>query len=135
MQYMHDRRKSLGGYVPTRLVRSKPLTLPGDKTYATVKKGSGQQSIATTMASVPPLTDLMRDKEIGKRFVLIAPDEYRTFGMDSFFPSAKIYNPLGQQYESVDRELLLAYKEAKDGQMLHDGISEAGCTASLIAAG
>ncbi len=77
----------------------------------------------------------MRDKEIGKRFVLIAPDEYRTFGMDSFFPSAKIYNPLGQQYESVDRELLLAYKESPTGQMLHDGISEAGCTASLIAAG
>ena len=77
----------------------------------------------------------MRDKEIGKRFVLIAPDEYRTFGMDSFFPSAKIYNPLGQQYEAVDRELLLAYKESPTGQMLHDGISEAGCTASLIAAG
>ena len=100
-----------------------------------MKKGSGQQSIATTMAFVRLLKDLMRDKEIGKRFVLIAPDEYRTFGMDSFFPSAKIYNPLGQQYESVDRELLLAYKESPTGQMLHDGISEAGCTASLIAAG
>ncbi len=87
------------------------------------------------MAFVRVLKDLMRDKEIGKRFVLIAPDEYRTFGMDAFFPSAKIYNPLGQQYESVDRELLLAYKESPTGQMLHDGISEAGCTASLIAAG
>ena len=87
------------------------------------------------MAFVRLLKDLMRDKEIGKRFVLIAPDEYRTFGMDAFFPSAKIYNPLGQQYESVDRELLLAYKESPTGQMLHDGISEAGCTASLIAAG
>src|SRR5882757_3499134 len=135
IQYMHDRRKSLGGYVPTRIVRAKPLTLPEDKTYASVKKGSGQQSIATTMAFVRLLKDLMRDKEIGRRFVLIAPDEYRTFGMDSFFPSAKIYNPLGQQYESVDRELLLAYKESPTGQMLHDGISEAGCTASLIAAG
>jgi pyruvate dehydrogenase E1 component len=132
---MHDRRKGCGGYVPTRVVRSKPLALPDDKTYATVKKGSGQQSIATTMAFVRLLKDLMRDKELGKRFVLIAPDEYRTFGMDSFFPSAKIYNPLGQQYESVDRDLLLAYKEAPTGQMLHDGISEAGCTASLIAAG
>ncbi len=100
---MHDRRLGLGGYVPTRVVRSKPLALPDDKTYATVKKGSGQQSIATTMAFVRLLKDLMRDKELGKRFVLIAPDEYRTFGMDSFFPSAKIYNPLGQQYESVDR--------------------------------
>ncbi|MEV3853229.1 pyruvate dehydrogenase (acetyl-transferring), homodimeric type [Streptomyces sp. NPDC050095] len=135
IQYMHDRRKALGGYVPTRVVRAKPLQLPDDKTYAGVKKGSGQQSIATTMAFVRLLKDLMRDKEIGKRFVLIAPDEYRTFGMDSFFPSAKIYNPLGQQYESVDRELLLAYKESPTGQMLHDGISEAGCTASLIAAG
>jgi pyruvate dehydrogenase E1 component len=135
IQYMHDRRKQCGGYVPTRVVRAKPLPLPEDKTYATVKKGSGQQSIATTMAFVRLLKDLMRDKEIGKRFVLIAPDEYRTFGMDSFFPSAKIYNPLGQQYESVDRELLLAYKESPTGQMLHDGISEAGCTASAIAAG
>ncbi|MEU8350890.1 pyruvate dehydrogenase (acetyl-transferring), homodimeric type, partial [Streptomyces sp. NPDC048845] len=135
IQYMHDRRQGLDGYVPTRVVRSKPLTLPGDKTYATVKKGSGQQSIATTMAFVRLLKDLMRDKEIGKRFVLIAPDEYRTFGMDSFFPSSKIYNPQGQQYESVDRELLLAYKESPTGQMLHDGITEAGCTASLIAAG
>ncbi|MGK5548914.1 pyruvate dehydrogenase (acetyl-transferring), homodimeric type, partial [Streptomyces sp. URMC 127] len=135
IQYMHDRRKALGGYVPTRVDRSKPLVLPGDKAYASAKKGSGQQSIATTMAFVRILKDLMRDKEIGKRFVLIAPDEYRTFGMDAFFPSAKIYNPLGQQYESVDRELLLAYKESPTGQMLHDGISEAGCTASLIAAG
>ncbi|AXK34284.1 pyruvate dehydrogenase (acetyl-transferring), homodimeric type [Streptomyces armeniacus] len=135
IQYMHDRRQECGGYVPTRLVRAKPLELPPDKTYAAVKKGSGQQQIATTMAFVRLLKDLMRDKEIGKRFVLIAPDEYRTFGMDSFFPSAKIYNPLGQTYESVDRELLLAYKESPNGQMLHDGISEAGCTASLIAAG
>ncbi|MFD5555315.1 pyruvate dehydrogenase (acetyl-transferring), homodimeric type [Streptomyces sp. NPDC127068] len=135
IQYMHDRRTALGGYVPSRVVRAKPLALPDDKAYASGKKGSGQQSIATTMAFVRLLKDLMRDKEIGRRFVLIAPDEYRTFGMDSFFPSAKIYNPLGQQYESVDRDLLLAYKESPTGQMLHDGISEAGCTASLIAAG
>ncbi|MEU3963480.1 pyruvate dehydrogenase (acetyl-transferring), homodimeric type [Streptomyces buecherae] len=135
IQYMHDRRKALGGYVPTRVVRAKPLPQPDEKLYAAAKKGSGQQSIATTMAFVRVLKDLMRDKEIGKRFVLIAPDEYRTFGMDAFFPSAKIYNPLGQQYESVDRDLLLAYKESPTGQMLHDGISEAGCTASLIAAG
>jgi pyruvate dehydrogenase E1 component len=135
IQYMHDRRSSLGGYVPTRVVRAKPLNLPDDKAYAVTRKGSGNQAIATTMAFVRLLKDLMRDKEIGKRFVPIAPDEYRTFGMDSLFPSAKIYNPLGQMYESVDRELLLAYKESPTGQMLHDGISEAGCTASLIAAG
>ena len=135
IQYMHDRRRELGGYVPTRVVRAKPLTLPGDKAYAAVRKGSGQQQVATTMAFVRLLKDLMRDKEIGRRFVPIAPDEYRTFGMDSLFPSAKIYNPLGQTYESVDRELLLSYKESPTGQMLHDGITEAGCTASLIAAG
>ncbi|MBV9022928.1 MAG: pyruvate dehydrogenase (acetyl-transferring), homodimeric type, partial [Streptomycetaceae bacterium] len=135
IQYMHDRRKECGGYVPTRVVRAKPLNLPGDAAYAGVKKGSGQQKIATTMAFVRLLKDLMRDKEIGKRFVPIAPDEYRTFGMDSLFPSARIYNPQGQIYESVDRELLLAYKESPTGQMLHDGITEAGCTASLIAAG
>ncbi|WP_326690603.1 MULTISPECIES: pyruvate dehydrogenase (acetyl-transferring), homodimeric type [unclassified Streptomyces] len=135
IQYMHDRRRECGGYVPTRVNRAKTLNLPDDKAYATLKKGSGQQQIATTMAFVRLLKDLMRDKEIGKRFVPIAPDEYRTFGMDSFFPSAKIYNPLGQLYESVDRELLLAYKESPTGQMLHDGISEAGCTAAAIAAG
>ncbi|NGO69965.1 pyruvate dehydrogenase (acetyl-transferring), homodimeric type [Streptomyces boncukensis] len=135
IQYMHDRRSECGGYVPTRVNRSKPLPLPEDRAFAAVKKGSGQQQIATTMAFVRLLKDLMRDKEIGKRFVPIAPDEYRTFGMDSFFPSAKIYNPLGQVYESVDRELLLAYKESPTGQMLHDGITEAGCTAAAIAAG
>ncbi|NYI06715.1 pyruvate dehydrogenase (acetyl-transferring), homodimeric type [Allostreptomyces psammosilenae] len=135
IQYMHDRRRQLDGYVPTRRVNPRKLELPGDKAYAALKKGSGQQSIATTMAFVRLLKDLMRDKEIGKRFVPIAPDEYRTFGMDSLFPSAKIYSPVGQTYESVDRELLLAYKESRSGQMLHDGISEAGCTASLIAAG
>ncbi|MFB4194213.1 pyruvate dehydrogenase (acetyl-transferring), homodimeric type [Streptomyces carpaticus] len=135
IQYMHDRRRELGGYVPTRVVRARPLTLPGEEAYQALRKGSGQQSIATTMAFVRLLRDLMRDKEIGKRFVPIAPDEYRTFGMDSLFPSAKIYNPLGQMYESVDRELLLSYKESPTGQLLHDGITEAGCTASLIAAG
>jgi pyruvate dehydrogenase E1 component len=87
------------------------------------------------MAFVRLLKDLMRDKNIGKRFVTIAPDEYRTFGMDSLFPSAKIYDPMGQTYESVDRDLLLAYKTSPQGQMIQDGITEAGSTASLIAAG
>ena len=135
IQYMHDRRLALGGYVPTRVVRSKPLPLPPDEVYATLRRGAGNQRVATTMAFVRLLKDLMRDKAIGKRFVPIAPDEYRTFGMDSLFPSAKIYSPTGQTYESVDRELLLAYKESPTGQLLHDGITEAGCTASLIAAG
>jgi len=132
---MAERRRALGGDLPRRVVRAKPLRLPDDKAYAAVKKGSGQQLVATTMAFVRLLKDLMRDKEIGKRFALIAPDEYRTFGMDSFFPSAKIYSPVGQTYESVDRDLLLSYRESETGQMLHDGITEAGCTASLIAAG
>ena len=77
----------------------------------------------------------MKDPEIGKRIVPIAPDEYRTFGMDSMFPSAKVYNPGGQQYEAVDRKLLLSYKESTQGQMLHEGISEAGAVASATAAG
>jgi pyruvate dehydrogenase E1 component len=87
------------------------------------------------MAFVRLLKDLMKDPEIGPRFVPIAPDEYRTFGMDSMFSSAKIYNPAGQLYESVDRKLLLAWKESPQGQMLHEGISEAGCVASATAAG
>ncbi len=91
--------------------------------------------MATTMAAVRLLRDWMKDPEIGQRIVPIAPDEYRTFGMDSMFPSAKVYNPGGQKYESVDRKLLLSYKEAKDGQMLHEGISEAGAMASATAAG
>ena len=91
--------------------------------------------VATTQAFVRLLRDLMRDKEIGHRIVPIAPDEFRTFGMDSMFPTAKIYNPHGQTYESVDRKLLLSYKEAEHGQLLHEGISEAGAMGSAIAAG
>jgi pyruvate dehydrogenase E1 component len=98
-------------------------------------KGSGKQPVATTMAFVRLLKDLIRDKEIGARFVPIIPDEARTFGMDSLFPSAKIYSPHGQNYEAVDRELLLSYKESTEGQILHEGISEAGSVASMIAAG
>lgn len=135
IQYMLARRESLGGSMPHRKVEAKPLTLPGDDAYAELKKGSGKQEIATTMAFVRLLRDLMKDKEIGKRIVPIAPDEYRTFGMDSMFPSAKIYSPHGQTYESVDRKLLLAYKESTQGQLLHEGISEAGAVASATAAG
>ena len=111
------------------------ITLPGDEMYDELKQGSGKQKIATTMAFVRLLKDLMKDDEIGQRIVPIAPDEYRTFGMDSMFSSAKIYNPAGQLYESVDRKLLLAWKESPQGQMLHEGISEAGCVASATAAG
>jgi pyruvate dehydrogenase E1 component len=133
--YLKERRAALGGYLPQRIVRPKVMKLPGDPVYADLKKGSGKQAVATTMAFVRLLKDLMKDKEIGAHFVPIIPDEARTFGMDSLFPTAKIYSPLGQTYEAVDRELLLSYKESKQGQILHEGISEAGATASLIAAG
>ncbi|MGE5720512.1 MAG: pyruvate dehydrogenase (acetyl-transferring), homodimeric type, partial [Nocardioidaceae bacterium] len=135
IEYMMERRRQLGGSLPKRVVRSKPLKLPGDKVYSELKQGSGKQAIATTMALVRLLKDLMKDPEIGKRIVPIAPDEFRTFGMDSMFPTAKIYQPSGQTYESVDRKLLLTYKESAQGQMLHEGISEAGAVASATAAG
>ncbi|MAO80164.1 MAG: pyruvate dehydrogenase (acetyl-transferring), homodimeric type, partial [Nocardioides sp.] len=135
MEYMRHRREELGGSLPKRVVRAKPLTLPEDKVYAELKKGSGKNSVATTMALVRLLKDWMRDPGIGKRLVPIAPDEYRTFGMDSMFPSAKVYNPQGQRYESVDRKLLLKYTESEQGQLLHEGISEAGAMASATAAG
>ena len=100
-----------------------------------VPAGSGKQSVATTMAFVRILKDLMKDPVIGDRFVPIIPDEARTFGMDSLFPTAKIYSPFGQTYEAVDRNLILAYKESERGQILHEGISEAGAMGSVIAAG
>jgi pyruvate dehydrogenase E1 component len=134
IQYMRERRMALGGYLPKRVNRSKALKLPGDPVYAELKKGSGKQNVATTMAFVRLLKDLMKNDDIGARFVPIAPDEYRTFGMDSLFPSAKIYSPHGQTYEAVDRKLLLSYKESEQGQMLHEGISEAGAMGSAIAA-
>jgi pyruvate dehydrogenase E1 component len=135
IEYMLERRRELGGSVPQRVNRSQPLKLPGDPVYAELKEGSGKQKIATTMALVRLLKDLMKDPEIGPRIVPIAPDEFRTFGMDSMFSTAKLYNPHGQEYEGVDRRLLLAWKESPQGQMLHEGISEAGAMASAIAAG
>nr|WP_198679810.1 pyruvate dehydrogenase (acetyl-transferring), homodimeric type [Thermomonospora amylolytica] len=135
IEYMRERRAALGGYLPKRVVRAKPLKLPGDAVYSELKKGSGKQNVATTMAFVRLLKDLIKDDDIGARFVPIAPDEFRTFGMDSLFPTAKIYSPHGQTYEAVDRKLLLSYKESAEGQLLHEGISEAGAMGSTIAAG
>ncbi|MGH3447676.1 MAG: pyruvate dehydrogenase (acetyl-transferring), homodimeric type, partial [Nocardioidaceae bacterium] len=135
IQYMMERRKALGGFLPERRVDPVSVKLPGDEVYAELKKGSGKQAVATTMALVRLLRDLVKDPEIGHRLVPIAPDEYRTFGMDSMFHTAKIYSPHGQRYESVDRKMLLTYKESEKGQMLHEGISEAGAVASAIAAG
>jgi pyruvate dehydrogenase E1 component len=135
IQYMLERRRALGGFVPTRRDRSKALTLPEGKVYEQFAKGSGKQQVATTMAFVRLLKDLMKDKEIGQRFVPVIPDEARTFGMDAMFPTAKIYSTHGQNYDPVDAELLLAYREDTRGQILHEGITEAGSMASVIAAG
>jgi len=135
IRYLLDRRRTLGGFLPARRNKTKALPLPSRDVYKSLKKGSGSQSVATTMAIVRTFKELLRDKEIGKRIVPIIPDEARTFGMDSWFPSLKIYNRNGQLYTSVDAELMLAYKESDLGQILHEGINEAGSTASFTAVG
>jgi pyruvate dehydrogenase E1 component len=135
LQYMRERRRALGGPLPSRRVTAAPLVLPGDKVYDVVRKGSGKQEVATTMAFVRLLRELVKDPEMGGRIVPIIPDEARTFGMDSMFPKEKIYNPNGQQYTSVDASLMLAYRESEDGQILHEGINEAGSVGSFAAAG
>jgi len=135
IQYMMERRRSLGGFLPQRRTSHTAITLPGDDVYALPKKGSGTQEVATTMAFVRLLKDLLRAKGFGNRIVPIIPDEARTFGIDAFFPTQKIYNPHGQNYTSVDRDLLLAYKESPQGQIMHVGINEAGALAALTATG
>jgi pyruvate dehydrogenase E1 component len=135
VQYLKDTRAKLGGFLPKRPTTSHPLVLPGDKVYDVVRRGSGKQEVATTMAFVRLLKDLLKDKEIGPRIVPIIPDEARTFGMDSLFPTLKIYNPRGMNYTAVDRELFLSYKEATNGQIIHEGINEAGSVATFTAAG
>ncbi len=135
IQYLHERRRALGGYSPERRTKHTALNLPDDSAYAIMKKGSGTQEIATTMAFVRLLKDLTRAKGFGNRIVPIIPDEARTFGIDAFFPTAKIYNPNGQHYTSVDRELLLSYKESPQGQILHVGINEAGALAAFTNVG
>src|SRR5690606_26390011 len=112
-----------------------PLQIPPTDAFRGIKRGSGKQKVATTMAFVRLLKDLMKDKNIGKRWVPIIPDEARTFGMDSLFPTAKIFSPHGQNYTPVDRELFLSYRESTAGQILHEGITEAGSVASFTAAG
>ena len=135
IEYMHERRRALGGYLPERRSKYTNIPLPEAKAYEIAAKGSGTQEIATTMAFVRLLKDLIRDREFGPRIVPIIPDEARTFGMDAFFPNAKIYNPRGQHYISVDRDLLLAYKEDPTGTILHVGINEAGALAAFTAVG
>ncbi|MEH1029987.1 pyruvate dehydrogenase (acetyl-transferring), homodimeric type [Micromonospora profundi] len=135
LAYLKERREQLGGYLPSRRTSTKRLAIPGPERFADIKRGSGKQKVATTQAFVRLLKDVMKDKEFGKRWVPIIPDEARTFGLDSIFPTAKIYSPHGQRYTSVDRELFLSYKESTTGQILHEGINEAGSVASFTAAG
>jgi pyruvate dehydrogenase E1 component len=135
LEYLHERRRALGGYLPARAVRSAPLALPGESAYEVARRGSGRQQVATTMAFVRLLKELMKDPGTGPRFVPVIPDEARTFGLDSLFPSKKIYSPHGQTYLSVDRDQMLSYTEDVHGVLLHEGITEAGSAASWTAAG
>jgi pyruvate dehydrogenase E1 component len=141
LEYLHERRRVLGGYLPRRSVPPRrsvgiaPARLPDESAYEVVARGSGRQPVATTMAFVRLLKSLMKDPQIGHRFVPIIPDEARTFGLDAFFPTKKIYSPHGQHYLSVDRDLMLSYQEDSTGVLLHEGITEAGCAASWTAVG
>ncbi|HEX4643104.1 MAG TPA: pyruvate dehydrogenase (acetyl-transferring), homodimeric type, partial [Candidatus Acidoferrales bacterium] len=135
IQYLRARRQALGGYVPTRKVRSKPLAADHDALFKEFHSGSDGREVSTTMAFVGMLRQMLRDPEIGKVVVPIVPDEARTFGMESLFRQVGIYSSRGQLYEPVDVHTLLYYKEAKDGQILEEGITEAGSMGSFIAAG
>jgi pyruvate dehydrogenase E1 component len=133
--YLRERRQALGGYVPSRTRRSKPLVADHDALFKEFHTGSDGREVSTTMAFVGMLRQMLRDPEIGKLVVPIVPDEARTFGMESLFRQVGIYSSRGQLYEPVDVHTLLYYKEAKDGQILEEGITEAGSMGSFIAAG
>ncbi len=135
IKYLLERRAALGGTLPKRVVITKTLELPTDSVYGELMAGSGKQEASTTMAFTRLLRNLLRDPAIGERIVPIIPDEARTFGMDPLFKEVGIYSALGQLYEPVDSQLLLSYREAKDGQVLEEGITEAGSSASFQAAG
>ena len=135
MEYMIEHREQLGGCLPERRVFSGGVELPAQKHYDAITTGSGKQKVATTMALVRLIKDIAKDKSFGFRLVPIIPDEARTFGLDAMFPTAKIFNTLGQQYTSVDHDLLLSYKESESGQLLHTGISESGSVAAFQAVG
>jgi pyruvate dehydrogenase E1 component len=135
LQYIRERRKALGGSVPSRTVRVEPLKVGLDALFEEFSKGTEGRKASTTMVFVRILTKLLRDKEIGSLIVPIVPDEARTFGMESLFRAVGIYSHVGQKYEPVDMDTLLYYKEAQDGQILEEGITEAGSMSSFIAAG
>jgi pyruvate dehydrogenase E1 component len=133
VQYLKERRRALGGEVPKRIVRSAPLPKPAEAVDKEFASGS-ETAVSTTMVFSRILRNLIRDKELGPRIVPIIPDEARTFGMDPLFKEVGIYAALGQRYDPVDSELLLSYREAVDGQVLEEGITESGSMASLQAA-
>lgn len=135
MKYLFERRRTLGGFVPKRTVKAPALQVPDKEFFSEFSKGSGNLQASTTMAFVRMLSKMLRNEKIGKNIVPIIPDEARTFGMDALFREVGIYSSLGQLYEPVDRETLLYYQEAKDGQILEEGITEAGSMSSFIAAG
>ncbi len=135
MEYLKRRRQELGGYVPQRIVDVRPIKTPPEDVFKEFYQSSEGRELSTTMAFVRILTKLLKDKEIGKLIVPIVPDEARTFGMEALFRQLGIYSSVGQLYEPVDKELLLYYKEAKDGQILEEGITEAGAMSSFIASG
>ncbi len=135
MKYLRERRRALGGEVPFRRVSVPIFRPPGRELYRELEKGSGKREVATTMAMVQLLGKLLSDKKIGPYVVPIVPDEARTFGMESLFRKVGIYSHIGQNYEPVDKDSLLYYNEATDGQILEEGITEAGSMSSFIAAG
>jgi pyruvate dehydrogenase E1 component len=135
IKYMQERRVQLGGYLPERKVRSKPIAPVAETHFEEFYKGTEGREVSTTMVFVRLLSKLLRDPEIGKLIVPIIPDEARTFGMEALFRQVGIYSSVGQLYEPVDMDTLLYYKEAKDGQILEEGITEAGSISSFIAAG
>jgi len=135
MQYLHARRRELGGYLPKRCVTASPLKAPGEDLFKEFYEGTHGREVSTTMAFVRMLAKMLRDPELGKLIVPIVPDEARTFGMEALFRQVGIYSRQGQLYEPVDKDTLLYYREAKDGQILEEGITEAGSMSSFIAAG
>ncbi len=135
IRYMLERRRALGGFVPSRSAKSAPFDAPPAELFGEFYAGTEEREVSTTMVFVRILTKLLRDKSVGSLVVPIVPDEARTFGMEALFRQIGIYSHVGQLYEPVDRDSLLYYKEAKDGQILEEGITEAGSMASFIAAG
>src|SRR5215211_704300 len=135
MEYLHERRKALGGYLPTRRRRSASLTVPDLSAFKSQLEGSGEREPSSTMAFVRVLSAIVRDKELGKRVVPIVADESRTFGMEGMFRQLGIFSQVGQLYRPEDEEQLMFYKEDRKGQILQEGINEAGAISSWIAAG